>query len=61
MWRGPAIVSAGHASIEVVVQLTPYVGYLAGGLAVVSLIPQVLSAWRTKQTKGKATREPRWQ
>jgi MtN3 and saliva related transmembrane protein len=44
------------ASIGVVVQLTPYVGYLAGGLTVVSLIPQVLRAWRTKQTKDLSIR-----
>jgi MtN3 and saliva related transmembrane protein len=34
------------------VQLTPYVGYVAGALTVVSLVPQALRAWRTKQTKG---------
>jgi MtN3 and saliva related transmembrane protein len=38
------------------VQLTPYVGYLAGALAVVSLVPQVLRAWRTKQTKALSVR-----
>ena len=37
-------------------QLTPYVGYLAGALTVVSLIPQVLRAWRTKQTKDLSIR-----
>ena len=37
-------------------QLTPYVGYLAGALTVVSLIPQVLRAWRTKQTKDLSVR-----
>jgi MtN3 and saliva related transmembrane protein len=40
----------------VVVQLTPYVGYLAGFLTVASLIPQVLRAWRTKQTKDLSIR-----
>jgi len=33
------------------VQLTPYLRYLAGALTVVSFLPQVLRAWRTKQTK----------
>jgi MtN3 and saliva related transmembrane protein len=33
------------------VQLTQYVGYLAGALTVVSLVPQTLRAWRTKKTK----------
>ncbi len=37
-------------------QLTPYVGYLAGALTVVSLLPQVLRAWRTKQTKDLSVR-----
>jgi MtN3 and saliva related transmembrane protein len=37
-------------------QLTPYIGYLAGALAVVSLVPQVLRAWRTKQTKALSVR-----
>ena len=37
-------------------QLTPYVGYLAGALTVVSLVPQVLRAWRTKQTKDLSVR-----
>jgi MtN3 and saliva related transmembrane protein len=36
--------------------MTPYVGYLAGFLTVVSLIPQVLRAWRTKQTKDLSVR-----
>ena len=37
-------------------QLTPYVGYLAGALTVVSMVPQVLRAWRTKQTKDLSVR-----
>ena len=37
-------------------QLTPYVGYLAGALTVVSLIPQVLRVWRTKKTKDLSIR-----
>ncbi len=37
-------------------QLTPYVGYLAGVLTVLSLLPQVLRAWRTKQTKDLSIR-----
>ncbi|HYC31875.1 MAG TPA: SemiSWEET transporter [Gemmatimonadales bacterium] len=37
-------------------QLTPYVGYVAGGLTVLSLLPQVLRAWRTKQTKDLSVR-----
>jgi MtN3 and saliva related transmembrane protein len=37
-------------------KLTPYVGYLAGALTVLSLIPQVLRAWRTKQTKDLSVR-----
>ena len=37
-------------------QLTPYVGYLAGALTVLSLWPQVLRAWRTKQTKDLSIR-----
>ena len=37
-------------------QFTPYVGYLAGALAVLSLLPQVLRAWRTKQTKDLSIR-----
>jgi MtN3 and saliva related transmembrane protein len=37
-------------------QLTPYVGYLAGALTSVSLIPQVSRAWRTKQTKDLSVR-----
>ena len=37
-------------------QLTPYVGYLAGGLTVVSLIPQVLRVWRTRKTKDLSIR-----
>lgn len=37
-------------------QLTPYVGYAAGALTVLSLIPQVLRAWRTKQTKDLSVR-----
>jgi MtN3 and saliva related transmembrane protein len=36
--------------------MTPYVGYLAGFLTVVSFIPQVLRAWRTKQTKDLSVR-----
>jgi MtN3 and saliva related transmembrane protein len=44
------------ASVGVAVQLTPYVGYLAGALTVVSLIPQVLRTWRTKQTKDLSVR-----
>jgi MtN3 and saliva related transmembrane protein len=36
--------------------MTPYVGYLAGFLTVVSLLPQVLRAWRTKQTKDLSLR-----
>jgi MtN3 and saliva related transmembrane protein len=38
------------------VQLIPCVGYFAGALAVVSLVPQVLRAWRTKQTKDLSIR-----
>jgi MtN3 and saliva related transmembrane protein len=38
------------------VQLTPYVGYVAGGLTVMSLLPQVLRAWRTKRTKDLSIR-----
>jgi MtN3 and saliva related transmembrane protein len=38
------------------VQLTPFIGYLAGVLTVVSLVPQVLRAWRTKQTKALSVR-----
>ena len=37
-------------------QLTPYVGYAAGVLTVLSLLPQVLRAWRTKQTKDLSIR-----
>ena len=37
-------------------QLTPYVGYLAGALTVLSLWPQVLRTWRTKQTKDLSIR-----
>ena len=37
-------------------QLTPYIGYLAGALTVVSLIPQTIRAWRTKQTKDLSIR-----
>ena len=37
-------------------QLTPYVGYLAGALTVLSLVPQVLRAWRTKQTQDLSIR-----
>ncbi len=37
-------------------QFAPYVGYLAGAMAVVSLIPQVLRAWRTRQTKALSVR-----
>jgi MtN3 and saliva related transmembrane protein len=40
----------------VAVQLTAYVGYVAGVLTVVSLIPQVLRTWRTKQTKDLSVR-----
>jgi MtN3 and saliva related transmembrane protein len=40
----------------VVVQLTSYVGYVAGALTVVSLIPQVVRAWRTKHTKDLSVR-----
>jgi MtN3 and saliva related transmembrane protein len=40
----------------VLVQLTPYVGYFAGALAVVSLVPQVLRAWRTKHTRDLSIR-----
>ena len=36
--------------------LTPYVGYLAGILTVVSLVPQVLRTWRTKRTKDLSVR-----
>jgi MtN3 and saliva related transmembrane protein len=43
-------------SLGVAVQFTPYVGYVAGALTVFSLIPQVLSAWRTKQTKDLSVR-----
>jgi MtN3 and saliva related transmembrane protein len=38
------------------VQLIPCIGYVAGGLAVVSLIPQASRAWRTKQTKDLSVR-----
>jgi MtN3 and saliva related transmembrane protein len=38
------------------VHLTPYVGYLAGILTVVSLVPQVLRTWRTKRTKDLSVR-----
>ena len=31
--------------------MTTYIGYLAGFLTVVSFLPQVVRAWRTKQTK----------
>jgi MtN3 and saliva related transmembrane protein len=31
-------------------QVGPYIGYVAGGLTVVSYLPQVVRAWRTKQT-----------
>ena len=31
--------------------MTNYIGYLAGFLTVVSFLPQVHRAWRTKQTK----------
>ena len=41
---------------SVAVQFTPYVGYLAGALTVVSLIPQGLRAWRTRQTKALSVR-----
>lgn len=37
-------------------QLTPYVGYLAGALTVVSMVPQVLRTWRTRQTKDLSVR-----
>ena len=37
-------------------QLTPYVGYVAGALTVVSLVPQVLRAWRTKNTRDLSVR-----
>ena len=37
-------------------QLIPWLGYFAGFLTVVSLIPQVLRAWRTKQTKALSVR-----
>ena len=37
-------------------QFTPYVGYLAGALTVVSFLPQVLRTWRTKQTKDLSIR-----
>jgi MtN3 and saliva related transmembrane protein len=37
-------------------RLIPYLGYLAGALTVVSLWPQVLRAWRTKQTKDLSIR-----
>jgi MtN3 and saliva related transmembrane protein len=36
--------------------MTPYVGYVAGFLTVVSFLPQVLRAWRTKQTKDLSLR-----
>jgi MtN3 and saliva related transmembrane protein len=36
--------------------MTAYLGYLAGALTVVSLWPQVLRAWRTKQTKDLSIR-----
>ena len=32
-------------------QFAPYIGYVAGALTVLSFLPQVLRAWRTKQTK----------
>ncbi len=37
-------------------QLTPYVGYLAGALTVVSLVPQAVRVWRTKRTKDLSVR-----
>ena len=32
-------------------QITPYVGYVAGALTVVSYFPQAVRAWKTKQVK----------
>jgi MtN3 and saliva related transmembrane protein len=32
-------------------QIAPYIGYVAGALTVLSFLPQVVRAWRTKQTK----------
>jgi MtN3 and saliva related transmembrane protein len=32
-------------------QFAPYIGYVAGALTVLSFLPQVVRAWRTKQTK----------
>ncbi len=37
-------------------RLITYLGYLAGALTVVSLWPQVLRAWRTKQTQDLSIR-----
>lgn len=37
-------------------RLIPYLGYLAGALTVLSLWPQVLRAWRTKQTQDLSVR-----
>ena len=31
--------------------ITPYVGYVAGAMTVVSYAPQALRAWRTKEVK----------
>ena len=33
------------------VDVTPYVGYAAGALTVVSYFPQAVRAWKTKQVK----------
>jgi len=33
------------------VDLTPYVGYVAGAMTVVSYAPQAVRAWRTKEVK----------
>jgi len=38
------------------VELTPYIGYLAGALTVVSFLPQVLRTWRTKRTQDLSVR-----
>jgi MtN3 and saliva related transmembrane protein len=37
-------------------RLIPYLGYAAGALTVLSLWPQVLRAWRTKQTQDLSLR-----
>lgn len=36
---------------EAVAAAVPWLGYLAGGLTVVSLVPQVARVWRTRRTR----------